>query len=183
MELVKIGKRIEKLRKDSNLSRKVLAEFLGINEKELEEIEKGNNAHIEMKTISKIADLYFCSEDYIINGTDEIDGRVPFNYTGYDKYRLEGIAKVFGAVRGKREDKDYMDKMIEDVGVIKSEAEKIYKQRWTGISIDSPKTPKQAHKEEIKEEEIETREEKEQREFEETQWDEYFFNDFNPYGL
>lgn len=181
MELVKIGKRIEKLRKDSNLSRKVLAEYLCISEKELEEIEKGNNTHIEMKTISKIADLYFCSEDYIIKGTDEIDGRVPFNYTGYDKYRLEGIAKVFGAVREKREDKDYMDKMIEDVGVIKSEAEKIYKQRWTGISIDSSKTSKQAHKE--VEEETETKEEKEQREFEEIQWDEYFFNDFNPYGL
>lgn len=179
MELVKIGKRIEKLRKDSNLSRKVLAEFLGINEKELEEIEKGNNTHIEMKTISKIADLYFCSEDYIIKGTDEIDGRVPFDYTDYSKYRLEGIAKVFGAVRGKRKDKDIQlkAKTYKDLT-----AEEIYKQRWTGISIDSPKISKQIHKEEV-EEEIETKEEREQREFEEVQWDEYFFNDFNPYGL
>lgn len=179
MELVKIGKRIEKLRKDSNLSRKVLAEFLGINEKELEKIEKGNNAHIEMETIRKIADLYFCSEDYIIKGTDEIDGRVPFDYTGYSKYRLEGIAKVFGAVRDKRKDKDIQLK----TGTYKDlTAKEIYKQRWTGISIDSPKISKQIHKEEV-EEEIETKEEREQREFEEVQWDEYFFNDFNPYGL
>lgn len=179
MELVKIGKRIAKLRKDSNLSRKVLAEFLGINEKELEEIEKGNNTHIEMKTISKIADLYFCSEDYIIKGTDEIDGRVPFNYTGYDKYRLEGIAKVFGAVREKRKDNDIQPKTETYKNLT---AEEIRKQRWTGISIDSPKISKQIHKEEV-EEEIETKEEREQREFEEVQWDEYFFNDFNPYGL
>lgn len=177
MDLAGMGKRIEKLRISSNLSRKILSEYLKISEEELLAIERGKRNAVSKEIISKIADLYFCSEDYIIDGTNEIDGRIPFDYSNHDKYRLEGIAKVFGLVREKSKS-EYMQPKSENYKELT--AEEIYKQRWTGLSSDSNKSSKQIYKEE---ELVETKEEREQREFEEVQWDEYFFNDFNPYGL
>lgn len=177
MDLVKMGKRIEKLRISSNLSRKILSEYLEISEEELAAIERGKREKIDKEIISKIADLYFCSEDYIIQGTDEIDDRIPFDYSNHDKNRLEGIAKVFGSVREKSKS-EYIQPKSENYKELT--AEEIYKQRWTGLSLDSNKPLKQIYKEEAP---VETKEEREQREFEEVQWDEYFFNDFNPYEL
>lgn len=89
---------------------------------------------------------------------------------------LENMAKIFKITKNQIE----MDKILEYDESRNLEAEEIHKQRYRGLSLglDKPLTQTYSNTEPVK-----TREEREQREFEETQWDEYFFNDFNPYGL
>lgn len=177
MNLKEVSKRIENLISTTKTPKKALSEFLGISELELDNIENGSAVSINSDIIEKISNLYFCPVNYILNGTDAIENRVDFNYDGYNAKELENMSKIFKITKNQIE----MDKMLEDdINDNNSEAEEIYKQRWAGLSLNSSKPLKQTH---TNSEPVETREEKEQREFEKTQWDEYFFNDFNPYGL
>lgn len=184
MSLIEIGKRIEKLRINSNLSRKTLSEYLEISEEELEKIELGKMTPVKSEIISKIADLYFCREDYITDGIDKdyIEIRVPFDYADCNKCKLDGMAKVFGAVREKQKIGD----VIPD--------EEFRKQMYSGLNINSEKKQKTS-REEIQNDDIfssggnyisrynNMTEEEKQKEFEDTMLDEYFFNDYNPFGL
>lgn len=187
MDTKAIGKRIQDLRLSTKTSKEALSIYLDITEAKLADIEDGKVDSLDSDIIEKLADLYFCPVDYILTGKNKIENRVDFNYDGYNAEKLANMAKVFKITRNQVE----MDKISENAKISSPKAKNIYdelsaekirKQRWTGIDIGPDKPSKQIHTD-TSEEDIETREEKEQREFEETQWDEYFFNDFNPFGL
>lgn len=185
MDLKAIGKRIQDLRLSTNTSEEALSGYLDITEAKLENIENGKADSLDSGIVEKLADLYFCSVDYILTGRNKVKNRVNFNYDGYNSEKLANMAKIFKITKNQVE----MDKISENAKISSPEAkdiydglsaEEIYKQRWTGLKVNSDKPSRQTYMDEA---ETETKEEREQREFEETQWDEYFFNDFNPYGL
>lgn len=176
IDLITIGKRIKELRTSTNTSKEALIKYLGISESDLEKIESGTIDSLNADIVEKISDLYFCPVEYILTGNNPIKNRVDFNYAGFDKDRLDGMAKIFRITKNQI----WMDEVLEDTETKDLEAEEIYKQRWTGLSVDTNKFLKQNI---LDDTDIETEEEKRQREFEGTQLDEYFFNDFNPYGL
>lgn len=177
MNFKEIGKRIQNLRISTKTPKKSLSNFLEISQLDLENIESGNIDSLSSDIIEKLSNLYFCPINYILTGENPVKNRVDFNYEGSSAKELENMAKIFKITKNEIE----MDNMLEDIEAKDLEAEEIRKQRWTGISLDSNKLSKQTSFSNNKP--IKTKKEKEQREFEETQWDEYFFNDFNPYGL
>lgn len=187
MDTKAIGKRIQDLRLSTKTSKEALSIYLDITEAKLADIEDGKVDSLDLDIIEKLADLYFCPVEYILSGKNKIENRVNFNYEGFSTEKLANMAKIFKVTRNQAE----IDKISENAKISSSKtkdiydglsAEEIRKQRWTGLKVSSGKPSKQTYTD-TSEEDIETREEKEQREFEETQWDEYFFNDFNPYGL
>lgn len=103
-----IGKRINKLRTSTNTSLEALSEYLGISECVLKNIENGTASSVTSDIVEKLSDLYFCSADYILNGIGIID-IASFDYSGFNKYDLEGIAKIFKVQKNQEE----MDKILD----------------------------------------------------------------------
>ena len=176
MNFKEIGKRIQNLRISTKTPKKSLSDFLEISQLNLENIESGNIDSLSSDIIEKLSNLYFCPINYILTGENPVKNRVDFNYEGSSAKELENMANIFKITKNNIE----MDKMLEDNETRNLEAEEIRKQRCRGLSLGPEKPSIQSYTDT---EPVETKEEREQREFEETQWDEYFFNDFNPYGL
>lgn len=106
--MLSIGERINKLRASTNTSLDALSEYLGVSEYDLRSIENGTASSITSDIVEKLSDLYFCSADYILNGIGTID-IASFDYSGFNKYDLEGIANIFKAQKNQEE----MDKILD----------------------------------------------------------------------
>ena len=62
-------RRLRDLREDNNLSQKEIAEFLGITQNTYSRYET-NERNIPLESISKLADFYKTSVDYLLGRTD-----------------------------------------------------------------------------------------------------------------
>lgn len=108
MDLKEIGERIQKLRVNTNTSKKSLSEFLDISEIELENIENGTINSINSDIIEKLSNLYYCHISYILNGENAIENRMYFNYEGCSAKELKNMATIFIIIKNQIK----MDRML-----------------------------------------------------------------------
>ncbi len=72
-----LGKRIKRLRKEEKLTQKQLAKEIGTSPAQLNKYEGGFNAP-PVERLLLLAEVFDCSVDYLITGSDEISG-APLN--------------------------------------------------------------------------------------------------------
>lgn len=68
--MIAIGKRLQELRESKNLSQSDLANYLGISQPLLSQIEAGNR-NLNLSLLDKLCSLFCCSKDYLLCKTDE----------------------------------------------------------------------------------------------------------------
>ena len=73
---MKIGNLLKRLREQCGYTQKNLAEFLGISENELFEIENGNGV-ITANTLYRLSSLYGVPENILASGADDISPMIP----------------------------------------------------------------------------------------------------------
>ena len=70
ISMKKIGKRLQELRESKGLSQSDLANYLGISQPLLSQIESGNR-NLNLSLLDKLCSLYGCSDSYILCKSDE----------------------------------------------------------------------------------------------------------------
>ena len=65
-----IGKRLQELRESKGLSQSDLANYLGISQPLLSQIESGNR-NLNLSLLDKLCSLYGCTDSYILCKSDE----------------------------------------------------------------------------------------------------------------
>ena len=108
MDLKEIGERIQKLRLNTNTTKKSLSEFLDISETDLERIETGTTNLINSDIIEKLSNLYYIPISYILNGENTIENRIYFNYEGCSAKELKNMATIFSIIKNQIK----MDRML-----------------------------------------------------------------------
>lgn len=73
---MKIGNLLKRLREQCGYTQKSLAEFLGIGENELFEIENGNGV-VTANTLYWLSSLYSVPENILTSGADDISPMIP----------------------------------------------------------------------------------------------------------
>lgn len=66
------GKRLQELRESKNLSQSDLANYLGISQPLLSQIEAGNR-NLNLTLLDTLCSLFCCSKEYILCQTDDFD--------------------------------------------------------------------------------------------------------------
>lgn len=99
-----IGQRLKELREEHNFSQSQVAKYLGIDQSNLSKMERGERK-FKKSSLKKLSLLYNCSEDYILNGTDDYDkSKIAFRAEG--KADLDAISKaneIMGIIKSLRE--------------------------------------------------------------------------------
>lgn len=107
---VEMGKRLENLRNDANLTQAQLADYLGINQSMLSKIESGERS-IGMSYLEKLSSLY-CISSYDLANKDNIDSQmqIAFRAKKLTSDDLFILAKVNRIIMNQR----FMDGLKED---------------------------------------------------------------------
>lgn len=88
------GERLKQLRTTNNLSINDLSEYLGISQKDIEDLEN-NEGKLNLTVLTKLSNLYCCSEKYLLCMSDDYE---PMAYAfGSDAHSvddLNAIAKI-----------------------------------------------------------------------------------------
>lgn len=179
-----VGKRITDLRIRAKLSTKALAEYLGVSEETLKNIEGGNPREITAVFLMKLADLFCCSEDYILRGEYPASACLSFDYSDFSKEELEREADKYSKIR--RRSKAVAEiKKTEEAEKLKPK-EPQYFNPYTppkrNIDKKSKSGPNKSTGNYIRRYNNMSEKEK-QKEFEETAWLEYFFGDHDPFSF
>lgn len=99
-----IGKRIERIRKDMNLTKEGLAKMLGISGQYLGIVEKGESA-LSYEKLKKMCDISGYSADYILfgKGNNEVE-KTKSVLDEFSVYEIEEacdiIKKIAGFIKG-----------------------------------------------------------------------------------
>lgn len=184
-----VGKRITDLRIRAKLSTKALAEYLGVSEETLKNIEGGNPREITAVFLMKLADLFGCSEDYILRGEYPESACLSFDYSNFSKEELEKEAIKYSKIR--RRSKSVAEiKKAEEAEKLKPKVEKPKKSQYfnpytppkRNIVKKSKSGPSKSTGNYIRRYNNMSEKEK-QKEFEETVWLEYFFENTDPFSF
>ena len=106
----KIGKRLQELRESKGLSQSDLANYLGISQPLLSQIESGNR-NLNLSLIDKLCSLYGCSDSYILCKSDEYNSiNFSFRSKNAAKQDLDCIASVHKIIMNMR----FLNKLNED---------------------------------------------------------------------
>ncbi|MED1950484.1 helix-turn-helix domain-containing protein [Brevibacillus centrosporus] len=103
-----VGQRIKALREKENWSQVHLAERLGINNSVLSRIESGEKKHVEDYLISKAADVFDVSTDYLHGRTNDPSPALKKNSTNLGLAFIDG-----GAEELDEEEMDYLKESLE----------------------------------------------------------------------
>ena len=89
-----IGKRLQELRESKGLSQSDLANYLGISQPLLSQIESGNR-NLNLSLLDKLCALYGCSDSYILCKSDEYNS-INFSFRSKNAARedLDCISSV-----------------------------------------------------------------------------------------
>ena len=98
----KIGERLQGLRESKGLSQSDLANYLGISQPLLSQIEKGNR-NLNLSLLDKLCALYGCTDSYILCKDDEYKA-VNFSFRSKNAARedLDCIASVHKIILNMR---------------------------------------------------------------------------------
>ena len=88
-----MGKRIEKLREKSGLTREEVAEKAGISTKFLYEVERGKKG-ISAQTLLKLAQVLNASCDYILTGEEKVEKKNMYVCSKWNKLGKKKQKKV-----------------------------------------------------------------------------------------
>ena len=97
-----IGKRLQELRESKGLSQSDLANYLGISQPLLSQIESGNR-NLNLSLLDKLCSLYGCSDSYILCKSDEYNS-INFSFRSKNAARedLDCIASVHKIILNMR---------------------------------------------------------------------------------
>ena len=97
-----IGKRLQELRESKGLSQSDLANYLGISQPLLSQIESGNR-NLNLSLLDKLCSLYGCSDSYILCKSDEYNSiNFPFRSKNAAREDLDCIASVHKIILNMR---------------------------------------------------------------------------------
>ena len=102
ISMKKIGKRLQELRESKGLSQSDLANYLGISQPLLSQIESGNR-NLNLSLLDKLCSLYGCSDSYILCKSDEYNS-INFSFRSKNAARedLDCIASVHKIILNMR---------------------------------------------------------------------------------
>ncbi len=102
MSMKKIGKRLQELRESKGLSQSDLANYLGISQPLLSQIEAGNR-NLNLSLLDKLCALYGCTDSYILCKNDEYNA-VNFSFRSKNAARedLDCISSVHKIILNMR---------------------------------------------------------------------------------
>jgi len=90
----KIGKRIENIRKEMNLTKESLAKMLGVTGQYLGIVEKGESA-LSYEKLMKLCEISKCSADYILFGKDnKISKQTEDLLSEFSDYQIEEACEI-----------------------------------------------------------------------------------------
>ena len=104
-----MGNRIRELRKQSGFTQEQIGLFLGVDQSMIAKIEKGERALTTVQ-IRKLANLFACSEDYILG--EEIEGSAMKLAFRLDNPNPETM-RIVSAVNKVAENIHLLDKVLE----------------------------------------------------------------------
>lgn len=101
----KIGEKVLKLRKDSGITQKLLANYLDIDQSYISKIEKGER-QLSLDSLTKLSSLFGCSiEHFIEDDADHLPMAIAFRADGLSSEDLKIIAIMNRiALKGKNSD-------------------------------------------------------------------------------
>ena len=90
---IEIGERIKKLKIASKIDNKIFAQYLDLNEKEINKLERGV-MNINEDIINKISNLFCCPTSYILDGIDISKNYQPFNLKHLSIEEINALADI-----------------------------------------------------------------------------------------
>ena len=110
ISMKEIGKRLQELRESKGLSQSDLANYLGISQLLLSQIESGNR-NLNLSLLDKLTSLYGCSDSYILCKSDEYNS-INFSFRSKNAARedLDCISSVHKIILNMR----FLNKLNED---------------------------------------------------------------------
>lgn len=93
LDSVKIGIRLKELRKLHNFTQEQVANYLGFKQAQINKLESGERK-LKLSSLIKLCDLYYCSQEYILEGKGEYT-KTNFSFRSEDKkLDLETLAEM-----------------------------------------------------------------------------------------